>query len=91
MNNNIPGLKINETDFKSPNGKIGKIAVLLYTGSGEPSKILDFAVQQYVGTKPYYELIDAHLDNPWMRVIISDHLNELSQEDFDITRHKLEA
>jgi hypothetical protein len=83
----IAGLTINEAEYELLNGK-GKIAVFLYSGESDPSKILDFAIKKYVGNNGYYELIDAHLDNPWMRVIVSD-INNMNQEDFDAQKHKL--
>ncbi|MDT3367905.1 MAG: hypothetical protein LIR40_04565 [Bacteroidota bacterium] len=84
----IPGLKISEAEYKLPNNKIGKIAVLIYHGNSDPKKILDSAVRAYVGENGYHELIDAHLDNPRMRVLLSD-INGMEQKDFDITSHSL--
>ena len=86
--NQIPELKISEAEYNLPdNGGIGKMAVLMYSGTGDPKKILDFAVHQYAD-KGYYELIDAHLDNPWMRVLLSD-INNLKQRNFDANSDKL--
>lgn len=83
----IPGLTINETEYTIKGGK-GKLAVFLYNGDGDPKQILDYAVSQYVGTKSYHELIDSGLDNPWMRVIVSD-INTMYQYPFDTDEHKL--
>ncbi len=86
----IEGLTINEAEYKLEKGGNGKIAVLIYNGSGDPKQILDYAVHEYVGTNGYHELIDAHLDNPWMRVIVSD-INSMKQEVFDKSKHKLKT
>lgn len=84
----IPGLTINHSNYPLPNGQQGKIAVFLYTGKSDPKYILDSAVSQYVKNHPYHELIDSHLDNPWMRVVISD-INGMVQEEFDPARHNI--
>jgi hypothetical protein len=84
----ISGLKINEAEYELPDKRKGKIAVLMYQGNGDPKKILDHAVRIYVQNDGYHELIDANLDNPWMRVIISD-INNMKQVDFDETKHRL--
>lgn len=88
MANKIEGLTINESEYDLPGKAKGKIAVLIYAGSGDPKRILDHAVAAYVGNEGHHELIDAHLDNPWMRVILSD-INNMDQEAFDETKHKL--
>ena len=84
----IPGLKINEAEYELPNKSVGKIAVLMYHGNGDPKKVLDYAVSVYVQNEGYHELIDAHLDNPWTRVLLSD-INSMKQEDFDEDKHRL--
>ena len=84
----ITGLKINEAEYDLPNKGKGKIAVLMYQGNGDPKKILDYAVSIYVQNEGYHELIDANLDNPWTRVIVSD-INNMKQEDFDENKHRL--
>lgn len=33
-------------------------------------------------------MIDAHLDNPWMRVILSD-INDIKQQSYTPTEHRL--
>lgn len=87
--NKIAGLKISEATYNLPDNKgEGKIAILMYQGGADPKKILDYAVHLYVENHGYHELIDAHLDNPWMRVLLSD-INDLNQEDFDADEHKL--
>lgn len=84
----VPDLTINEGVFELAGGGQGKVAVLIYTGSADPSPILDRAVSQYVGNTGYNELIDANMDNPWMRVILSN-INDMHQEPFDPERHSL--
>jgi hypothetical protein len=86
-------LTINESEYLLENGKMGKIAVFLYSGSGEPSRILDGAVHEYTKEingvdNSFTELIGANLDNPWMRVVISG-VNDMYQENFDINRHHI--
>lgn len=79
----IEGLTINESIHVSDNGSTGKIAVFIYSGDRDPSPILDYAVREYVGDeKNYIELIDAHLNCPWMRSVISN-VNEMSQTVYD--------
>lgn len=84
------GIKISEAEYDLPDTGKGKIAVLMYHGSGNPKNILDHAVSVYVQNEGYHELIDANLDNPWTRVIISD-INNMAQEDFDEKRHRLNS
>ena len=78
----IPGVRISEAEYGLPDGNNGKVAVLMYHGNGDPKKILDYAVGVYVQKNGYHELIDAHLDNPWLRVLLSD-INSMNQKDFD--------
>jgi hypothetical protein len=85
---NIKDLTINESEYNLEGGKKGRIAVFMYSGEADPSKILDYAVQKYVGNNGYHELIDANLDNPWMRVILSN-INDMLQESFDEKEHKI--
>jgi hypothetical protein len=70
MTTKISGLTINEAEYELEMGGKGKIAVFIYTGSGDPKQILDYAVHEYVERNSYHELIDANLDNPWMRVVL---------------------
>jgi len=86
--NIIEGLTINQAEYCLPSGKKGMIAVLIYSGESDPTKILDYAVSIYVQRNSFHELIDANLDNPWMRVIIND-INDMSQEQFDIDKHRM--
>lgn len=83
-----PDLKINEVEYDLPDNSKGKIAVFIYSGRLDPAKMLDLAIRQYVGNNGYYELMDASLNNPWMRVILSD-INTMKQEIFNPNKHKL--
>lgn len=87
---NITGLTINEATYDLPDGKKGKIAVFMYSGGADPKIVLDKAVKEYVGENGYHELIDSHLDNPWMRVIVSD-INGMKQRDFDFVKDRISS
>lgn len=82
------GVTICLSEYKLATAGVGKIAVFIYTGNENPKGILDSAVFEYVNGNGYHELIDANLDNPWMRVILTD-INNMYQEDFDPAKHKL--
>jgi hypothetical protein len=86
----IPDLKINTAEYDLPNGAKGKIAVFIYSGNGNPTAWLDLAVGKYVEDAGHYELIDAKLENPWMRVVLSD-INDMEQEIFNPEKHKLKT
>jgi hypothetical protein len=85
---NTQELTINEAEYNLPMGGKGKIAVFMYSGDSDPKTILDNAVSNYVEGNGYHELIDYNLDNPWMRVVLSD-INKMKQEIFDVNKHKL--
>lgn len=86
-------IRINESEFPLEDGTFGKIAVFMYSGSGDPRSHLGFAISKYtedvngVSCK-YIELIDSHLDNPWMRVVISG-VNQMNQFEFDPDKHRM--
>lgn len=84
----ISGLSISKSEYDLEKGGKGTLAVFIYTGSADPKKVLDFAVNQYVQTVGYHELIEANLDNPWMRVIVSD-INGMKQNPFDPNTDRL--
>lgn len=83
-------VKINYSNFDLKNGGKGVIAVLFYSGNGDPKIAFDKAVMEMSANTDigYFELIDAHLNNPWMRVILTD-INDMGQEDFDSLKHNL--
>jgi len=79
---NIEGLTISKSEYELDNGQKGIIAIFMYTGPSNPTQILDRAVYDYVQETGFHELIDANLDNPWMRVVLS-HINEVEQNAFE--------
>ena len=88
MTETIPGLTINEAEYDLANGGKGKIAVFIYVGKSDPKKILDLAVHEYVETNGHNQLVDANMDNPWMRVVLSD-INNMEQKPFNLKTHKM--
>lgn len=84
----IPNLSISFSDYTLENGETGRVAVFIYNGNSNPKEVLDRAVREYVQNNGYHELIDANMDNPWMRVILSD-INNIHQVPFDSSIHKL--
>ena len=85
----IKDVKISESEYEIPNSnKKGKLAILMYQGNSDPKVFLDIAVSHYVENNGYHELIDSNLDNPWMRVLLSD-INSLKQDPFDADKHRL--
>ena len=75
----VTGLSINEAEYDLEDGSKGKFAVLLYAGDEDPKFILDWAVSNYTeGVKGYKVLIDAQLNCPWMRVVVSN-INDMEQ------------
>jgi len=81
-------IRINFADFKVKNGK-GSLVILFYSGSGDPKKHLDLAVQKLFDSFKYVELIESSLTMPYMRVIICG-INEMHQEPLNIEQHRLD-
>ena len=79
-------IKIQESKLQLTNGRIGKIAVLIYVGDKDPILELDNAVSQYVGNELHSQYIDINMDNPWYRIII-DGINEMEQVNYDPKIH----
>lgn len=76
-------LTINKSTYSLEEGRgTGSIAVLIYTGSADPKAVLDEAVRIYTNGQGYHEFIDANLDNPWTRVIMSN-VNNMTQDKFN--------
>jgi len=71
-------VRINEAEYDLKNGEKGKLAVFLYAGDEDPRPILNNAVRNYVQDNDYYEFIDANLNCPWVRVVMSD-INGMKQ------------
>jgi hypothetical protein len=85
----MENVRINHSKFKLKGGGYGAIAILMYSGTGDPKIALDSAVRKITADGVnYFELIDANLDNPWTRVVISG-INEMKQEDLDPAKHLL--
>jgi len=78
----VEGMRINESEYDLANGEKGKIAVFLYNGDQDPKSILDYCVKKYVENNNHYELIDAQLNCPWVRVVLSN-INDMKQCNFD--------
>lgn len=50
----------------------GKLAIIIGgLNSDKPKEYLDKVVEKYVSGKTYNEFIDSHLNNPWIRVVIT--------------------
>ena len=81
-------IKIQESSIDLTFERKGQIAILMYAGEEDPVQKLDTAVSEYVGNVGHNQFIDINMDNPWVRVIISG-INDMKQEDFDPTKHKL--
>jgi len=81
-------IKIQESELDLTQERKGKIAVITYLGEDDPVETLNQAVYTYTQGKMYSEFIDINMDNPWTRVIMS-HINDMEQENFDPTTHRL--
>ncbi len=83
---NMEKTKIFEQDLCDQNNcskHVGKFAVLFGgLDSSTPRAFMDKEVRKYVGDEPYVELVDIHLDNPWLRVIIKG-INNLDFKEFE--------
>jgi hypothetical protein len=84
-------IRMNESKIILKNGEFGKIAVFMYSGTGDPQRELDCAISKYTDFRNneevrYIELIDSQLNNPWMRIIITG-VNNMYQVDFDENLH----
>lgn len=75
-------VQICEYDLTKEGVKQGKVAIL--SGglhSNNPIAHMNAAVSEYVGRDLYNEFIEIHMDNPWVRVIVSN-INDLDYKDF---------
>ncbi len=62
--------------------KKGKIAILRGgLNSDNPIAVMNNAVSQYVERELHNQFVEIHMDNPWVRVILSG-INELEYEEF---------
>lgn len=79
----LQNVTINKSTYPLKEGRgNATIAVFIYTGSANPKTVLDEAVRIYTNGNGYHEFIDANLDNPWTRVIMSD-VNNMTQSRFN--------
>lgn len=75
-------IEICEYDLSKDGKKKGKIAILRGgLNESNPTAYMNEAVSQYVGRNLYNEFVEIHMDNPWVRVIISN-INELDYDEF---------
>jgi hypothetical protein len=75
-------VEICQYDLNTNGVKRGKVAVLRGgIGAENPVSYMNKAVSKYVKGAMYNEFIEIHMDNPWVRVIISG-INELNYEPF---------
>lgn len=64
-----------------------KVAILIANPySSHPDEILDKAVLQYVGNKPYNQFVDTRNDNQWVRIVTTG-INKISYKPFE--QHRL--
>jgi len=75
LKDEISDVCIQETEYNE--GK-GKMAIFTYKGSGDPVKNLNNAIELYTRGAEYTEFIDANMDNPWHRIIVSG-INEITK------------
>lgn len=68
------------------NGRPGKIAILRGgLGADNPVSYMDEAVSKFVEGNLHNQFIEVHLDNPYVRVVVSN-INELDYHPFDDQR-----
>ena len=71
-----------QTLYDDNNEAKGKMAILISgINSNKPTAILNQVVLQYTQGLQYNELVEKHLDNLWLRVIITN-INELKFANF---------
>lgn len=64
----------------------GKVAILRGgVNVKKPIELMNAAVSKYVGNDPFNEFVEIHMDNPWVRVIVSN-INNLDYKDFENQR-----
>lgn len=75
-------IEICEYDLSKDGKKKGKIAILRGgLNASNPIAYMNDAVSQYVGRELHNEFVEIHMDNPWVRVIISN-INGLEYDEF---------
>lgn len=84
-------IRMNESKITLKNGEFGKIAIFMYSGTGDPRIELDVAITKYTKTEngksvEYIDLRDSQLNIPWMRTVIIG-ANNMYQVEFDPNIH----
>jgi hypothetical protein len=80
------GVEIFEQPLCKDGREVGKVAFLRGgLNTDNPMGIMKEAVSEYVNTKGYNEFIEIHMDNPWVRVIVSG-INKVNYERFEKQR-----
>lgn len=75
--------EIFEQELKKGDVTVGKVAILRGgLNTDNPNPIMNDVVSKYVGSTGYNEFVEIHLDNPWVRVVISG-INELEYKNFE--------
>lgn len=72
---NITMIKSTYSIKKGTKNENANIVIFIYKGNADPKPVLDEAVNIYTNGKNCHQFIDANLDNPWLRVIMSDISN----------------
>lgn len=81
-------IEIFEQELKKGNTTVGKVAILRGgLNTDNPNPIMNDAVSKYVGRTGYNEFVEIHLDNPWVRVIVSG-INDFEYKTFTTQRLK---
>lgn len=81
---------IQKSQFELPNGRKGVIAIFMYVGEEDPVIMLDNAVSTYTEYESYHEFIDNDMNNPSIRVIVSE-INAMDQREFDRQNDRLKT
>ncbi len=74
-------IKFTETTFDTEFGK-AKLAIFHYMGTDDPVIHLDSAVALYTMGSQHYEFIDMNMDNPWVRIVTSMTILDITGDDF---------
>jgi hypothetical protein len=76
-------VEIFEQHLKQGDRNVGKVAILRGgLGTDNPTGFMNDEVSKYVGQSGFNQFVEIHLDNPWVRVIISG-INDLDYQIFE--------
>lgn len=79
-------IDIFEQDLLNDGECVGKLAILRGgLGTQDPTEFMNNAVEDYARGYPHNQFIEIHLDNPWVRVVITG-INHLKYVNFDTQR-----